>query len=116
MNCNNKHFKIIEKEYGGNFNDHSDKDEEETGKFINNNLSKLPYHQLIKRINLDELLWDVDAVSLYPSATWDENSIYLKIESGYAYTKVMNDELVEKINNQTFTQGSAILKIKYYNP
>ena len=28
----------------------------------------------------------------------------------------MNDELVEKINTQTFTQGSAILKIKYYNP
>ena len=28
----------------------------------------------------------------------------------------MNDELVEKFNNQTFTQGSAILKIKYYNP
>ena len=28
----------------------------------------------------------------------------------------MNDELVEKFINQTFTQGSAILKIKYYNP
>ena len=28
----------------------------------------------------------------------------------------MNDELLEKFNNQTFTQGSAILKIKYYNP
>ena len=28
----------------------------------------------------------------------------------------MNDELVQKFNNQTFTQGSAILKIKYYNP
>ena len=28
----------------------------------------------------------------------------------------MNDELVEKFNNQTFTQGSAILKIKVYNP
>ena len=28
----------------------------------------------------------------------------------------MNDELVEKINNKSFTQGSAILKNKYYNP
>ena len=28
----------------------------------------------------------------------------------------MNEELVEKINNQTFRQGSAILKIKYYDP
>ena len=39
-----------------------------------------------------------------------------KIETGYAFTRDMNDELVEKFNNQTFTQGSAILKIKYYNP
>ena len=28
----------------------------------------------------------------------------------------MNNELVEKINDQTFTQRSAIIKIKYYNP
>ena len=28
----------------------------------------------------------------------------------------MNDELVQKFNNQSFTQGSAILKIKYYYP
>ena len=28
----------------------------------------------------------------------------------------MNNDLLEKFNNQTFTQESAILKIKYYNP
>ena len=28
----------------------------------------------------------------------------------------MNDELVEKFNTQTFNQGSAFLKIKYYKP
>ena len=28
----------------------------------------------------------------------------------------MNKWLVHRFNNQTFTQGSAILKIKYYNP
>ena len=28
----------------------------------------------------------------------------------------MNDEIVEKFNTGNFTQGSAILKIKYYNP
>ena len=47
---------------------------------------------------------------------WDEKSIYPKIETGYAFTKDMNDDLVNKLSNQTFTQGSAILKIKYYNP
>ena len=46
----------------------------------------------------------------------DKNSIYPKIETGFAFEKHMNNELVEKFNNQTFTQGSAILKIKYYNP
>ena len=47
---------------------------------------------------------------------WDENSIYPRIETGYAYTRDMNDELVEKLNTGNFNQGSAILKIKYYNP
>ena len=28
----------------------------------------------------------------------------------------MKDEFVEKFNNQTFSQGSAILKVKEYNP
>ena len=47
---------------------------------------------------------------------WDEKSIYPRIETGYAYKRDMNDELVEKFNNQTFTKVSAFLKIKYYNP
>ena len=61
-------------------------------------------------------LWDFDAVGLYPSALWDEKSIYPRNETGYAFTRDMNNEFVEKFNNQSFTQGSAILKIKYYNP
>ena len=47
---------------------------------------------------------------------WDEKLIYPRIETGYAYTRDMKNELVEKFNNQTFTQGSAISKIKFYNP
>ena len=46
----------------------------------------------------------------------DPESIYPRIETGYSFTKDMNNELVEKFNNQTFTPRSAILKIKYYNP
>ena len=41
---------------------------------------------------------------------------FLKIETGYAYTNVLNDELVEKPNIRTFTQRSAVLRTKYYNP
>ena len=58
----------------------------------------------MKQIKLDELLWDFDAVSLYPSAMWDENSTYPGIETRYAYTKDMNDELVGKINTSSFTK------------
>ena len=46
----------------------------------------------------------------------DLKSIYPGIETGYAFTKDINDELVDNFNNQSFTQGSAVLKIKYYNP
>ena len=73
-------------------------------------------HLLIKRIKLDEIVWGFDAVSLYLSAMWDENSIYPRIETGYAFTRDMSDELVEKFNNGTFTERSAVLRIKYYNP
>ena len=46
----------------------------------------------------------------------DEKSIYPRIETGYAFTTDMNGQLVEKFNTGNFNQGSAILKIKYYNP
>ena len=45
----------------------------------------------------------------------DEKPIYLKMETGYAFTQDMNNEVVEKFYYQPFNQ-SAILKIKYYNP
>ena len=116
MEYKNKHFKIFEKEYEDQFDDYRDENVEEKEKFINEKLSNPRLHKIIKRIELIHLLWDFDAVSLYPSAMWDEKSIYPRIETGYAYTRDMNDEIVEKFNNQTFTRGSAILKIKYYNP
>ena len=47
---------------------------------------------------------------------WDENSIYPRIETGYAFTGDMKDELVEKFINGNFIQGNAVLRIKYYSP
>ena len=111
-----KYYDIYEKEYESQFNDYRDENEEDEEKFINEKLSQLRIHKLLKQIELIHLLWDFDAVSLYPSAMWDENSIYPRIETGYAYTRDMNDELVNKFNTQNFNQVSAILKIKYYNP
>ena len=111
-----KCYDIYKKEYENQFNDYREEDEDDKIKYINEKLGNLRIHKLLKQIELIHLLWDFDAVSLYPSAMWDENSIYPRIETGYAYTRDMNDELVEKFKNQTFTQGSANLKTKYYNP
>ena len=64
-------------------------------------------------------MMDFDATSLYTSAMWDENSVYHKIETGFAFKPHMNNVYVEAFNNQTFNQDvdeSAILRIKYYNP
>ena len=112
----NKHFKLSEKENESKFNDYRDENEDEKEKFINEKLSQLPLHQLIKQIKLDELLWDFGAVSLYPSVMWEENSIYPRIETGYAFTRDMNKFLVHKFNNGNFDQRSAMLKYKNYNP
>ena len=97
MEYKNKHFKKFEKEYESQFNDYRDEDVEEKEKFINEKLSELRLHKIIKRIELIHLLWDFDAVSLYPSAMWDKNSIYPRIETGYAFTRDMNNELVENL-------------------
>ena len=116
MEYKNKRFESFEKEYEDQFKDYIDENVEDKEKNINEKLSNLRLHKIIKRIQLVHLLWDFDAVSLYPSAMWDPKSIYPKIETGFAFEKHMNNELFEKFNNQTFTRGSAILKIKYYNP
>ena len=116
MNYKNEHLKFFEKEYESQFDDYRDENVEEKEKYINEKLSQLPVHQLLKQLSLNDLLWSYDVNSLYPSAMWDPKSIYPKIETGYPFTPDMNDELVTKINNRTFTQGSAILKIKYYYP
>ena len=58
---------------------------------------------------------DFDAISLNPSAVWDENSVYHKIETGFVFKPHMNDFYVEAFKNQTFNQDgneNAILKIK----
>ena len=64
-------------------------------------------------------MMNFDATSLYPSAIWDENSVYPKLETGFGFQPDMNHVHVEAFNNQTFNQDgdeTAILRIKYYNP
>ena len=42
---------------------------------------------------------DFDATYLYPSAMWDGNSMYPKIETGFAFKPHMNHVYVEAFNN-----------------
>ena len=64
-------------------------------------------------------MMDFDALSFYPSAMWDDNSVYPKIETGFGFKPHMKNVYVEAFHNQTFNQDggeSVILIIKYYNP
>ena len=73
----------------------------------------------MSKLNSNKTQIDFDATSLYPSAMWDENSVFPKIETGFACKPDMNDVYVEAFNNQTFKEDgdeSAILTIKNYNP
>ena len=40
-------------------------------------------------------MMDFDATSLYPSAMWDEKSVYPKIESAFAFKPHMNKTYVD---------------------
>ena len=116
MEYKNAHLKIIKDKYESQFDDYRDIDEDELNEYVNKRLGELPIHKLLQQLSSDDLLWDFDAVSLYPSAMSDPESIYPRIETGYPFTPDMNDDIVEKFNTQTSNQGSAILKIKNYNP
>ena len=110
------HEEFIKKEHENKFDEYRDLDEEEKNNYINKKIGEFPIHKLIQELSLNDLFWDFDVVSLYPSAISEEKSIYPRIETGYAFKPNMNEDLVNKFNNQTFTQGSAEIKIKFYNP
>ena len=68
----------------------------------------------MSKFELDALLKDFDATSLYPAAVWDENRICPEIEIGYAYLTVMKDEFVQKFISGNFNEGSVFLKVMYF--
>ena len=85
-------------------------------KVKNEKLGEFANRQPLKQTNFKELLIDYGAVSLYPSAMWDKKTIYPKIETRYAFSEDMNDELVNKMIHQSSTQGIATLLIMYHTP
>ena len=115
----NKQRKILEDEYDSKFKDYRDIDVEKRTEHISKELNILPIHKKLQKLNRNDVMMDFDATSLYPSAMWDQNSVYPEIETGFAFKPHMNNVYVEAFNNQTFNQDgdeSAILRIKHYNP
>ena len=111
----NKQRKIIEDEYDSKFKDYRDIDVEERTEHINKELNKLSIHKKLQKLDHYDVMMDFDATSLYPSAMWDEKSVYPKRETGFAFKPHMNKTYVEAFNNETFDQDgdeSAILTIK----
>ena len=66
-------------------------------RYINEKIGELPIYRFLKRVGVNDLFWDFDAVSSYPSAMSDEKSIYPSIERSYAFRRDMNDEKVENL-------------------
>ena len=65
----------------------------------------LPIHKVLSKLNLGKTQGIFDATSLYPSAMYDENNIYPKIETGFAFKTHMTDISCKVFNNKTFIQG-----------
>ena len=112
MKYRNELLKNVKKQYESKFDDYRVIDEEEMNNYMNEKMGEFPIYKILQEISLNDPLWVFDAVTLYPSTVVDERSIYPKIETGYAFRPDMNDDLLEKLNNQTFTQWSAFLEIK----
>ena len=70
--------------------DYRDIDVEEKTEHINKKLKKLPIHKKLQKLNHNDVMMDYDAMFLYPSAMWDENSVYPKIETGFVFKPHMN--------------------------
>ena len=115
----NKHEKQYSKEFDSKYDDYRDINQKEKEKYVNKKLNLLSIQKELSNLDSIKTQMDYDATSLYPSAMWDENSVYPKIETGFAFKPHMNKTYVEAFNNKTFNKDgdeSAILTIKYYNP
>ena len=52
----------------------------------------------MKKVDLDESGMDFDAPSLYPTAMWDEKSVHIKTENGYAFEPHMKNVIIDDFN------------------
>ena len=75
-----KHRKIMENEHHSQFKDYRDINQDEKSKYVNDKLSKLPIQKKLQKLNLNDVMMDFDATSLYPSARWVKKMFVLKLK------------------------------------
>ena len=115
----NKYEKQYAKEFDSEYDDYRDNNQKGNEKYVNKKLNMLPIHKELSKLDSNKTQLDFDVTSLYPSAMYQNNSVFPKIETGFAFKPHMNDVYVEAFNNQSFNQDgdeSAVLTIKYLNP
>ena len=96
----NKYEKQYAKEFDSKYDDDRDVDQKEKEKYVNEKLNMLSIHKELSKLNSNKTQMDYDATSLYPSAMWDCNSVYPKIETGFALKPHIIDVYVKAFNNQ----------------
>ena len=94
----NKYEKQYGKELNSNYDDYRGINQKEKEKYVNKNFNMLPIHKELSKLGSNKTQMDFDATSLYPSAMWDDESVYPKIETGFAFKPHMNDVYVEAFN------------------
>ena len=114
-----KFEKLFAKQVDSKYDDYRDFIPKAKTNLVNNKLQIIASHEQVSKLDSYKTPMDSHATSLYPSATWDKNSVFPKIGTRFSFWPHMNDVYVKPFNDQTFNQNgdeSAKLKIKHYNP
>ena len=93
--------KLYAKKFDSNYLDYKDINQKEKTDFSNKNFNKLRIHEQLPKLGLNKTQMDFDAISLYTSAMWDNDSVYRKRESGYTLKHHKDDVFLNNFDNQT---------------
>ena len=81
----------LETEFDSQFEKYRAKNQEEGTENISDKLSKFSILEKVRESNINDVMMDFDATFLYPSAMYDENSVYSKRKSGFSFKLHIND-------------------------
>ena len=76
----------------------------------------MPLSKKLSLLTTELVFKDFVSIGFLPTAMTDEKSVCPKIETGYAFTKNMVDNLVRALNRQFLQKGGDSLRKKYVPP